>query len=65
MFAINLSQEEKAEINTAEKSGKIIRFIVPKGGIPIYPGKDLKEKIEALKKKRKGWLRRLTRTWRA
>ncbi len=49
-LAINLGQEELQEL--ARKRGKkYIRFLIPKKGLNLYPGKDILEKIESVKKK--------------
>jgi len=49
-LAINLGQEELQEL--ARKRGKkYIRFLIPKEGLNLYPGKDVLEKIESVKKK--------------
>lgn len=51
-FQIPMSGDLQKEIEAAQAQGKIIKFVMPEGGIPIYLGKDAKEKMEALKKKK-------------
>ncbi len=59
---INLAKHDpefQKQMEIAKKSGKKIRIIVPPN-LPIYPGKDLIEKLKAERKKH----RPLTRVWR-
>lgn len=32
-------------------NGKRIRYLMPKGGVPIFMGKDASEKLEAMRRK--------------
>jgi len=50
-FSMPLSKDLKEKVEFARRIGKEPRFIIPKGGIPVYLGKDSIEKIESLKKK--------------
>lgn len=50
-FAFPFSTEKAAEIEKAEREGKVIRFWMPKGGLPIYLGKDFIERLDAEKKR--------------
>jgi len=59
--SIPLPPATQEEIKKAKMSGKKIRFITPEGGIPIFAGKDLIEKVKSDRKKR----RPLTRFWRS
>jgi len=59
--AIPLLPTIQEEIKKAKKSGKKVRFIIPKEGVPIFAGKDLVEKMKSDRKKR----RPLTRVWRS
>ena len=49
----DLPPKIKREMEKAEKSGKKIRLFMPKEGLPIFVGKDLKEKLEAKNRKKK------------
>ena len=48
--AMPIPPDTQAQIDRAKKDGKELRFHVPKGGLPIYPGKDMIEFLEAHKK---------------
>ncbi len=50
-FSVPLSKDVQEKIELARRLGKEPRFMMPKDGIPIYPGKDVIQRIEADKKK--------------
>jgi len=51
-FEIAIPSEGLAEvIEQAKAKGKIVRFFIPRAGIPIFLGKDAIEKMESLKRK--------------
>lgn len=49
-FKFNMPPGLQEEIDAARAQGKIVKFAMPKDGIPIYLGKDAKEKFEAEKR---------------
>lgn len=48
-----LTPEIQIKVKAAEREGKIVRFLVPKDGIPVYNGPDAVEKFKADTKKKK------------
>lgn len=50
-FTIPLPPEIQEEWIAAEKAGEIVRIITPKGGFPVYFGKDTIEFIEARRRR--------------
>ena len=50
-LAIPLPPDEMMKIEEARKAGKIIRFFIPKTGLPVFYGKDLIDRIEADKRR--------------
>lgn len=50
--AMLLPQPIRDKMQEAENAGKTVRFILPKGGIPIVLGRDAVEKLRAERRKR-------------
>lgn len=46
-FELSLPEEIQTQISNAQLAGKKIRILMPKDGIPIYPGGDTLEYIKA------------------
>jgi len=49
-FTIPMPEKLKEKIEEIEKTGKRVRFFLPKNGLPMYLGKDMIEKINAEKR---------------
>ena len=59
LIVYSLPPEIQKQMAEAERTGKKIRFILPKGGAPVYMGKDLIEYLKARQRevfdKKKWW----------
>lgn len=49
-FSLPIPPNIQQEMKAAQKAGKILRILTPKGGIPTLLSKDGEEKMKALKK---------------
>lgn len=49
-FSTPIPDDLNEKIKEIEKTGKKVRFLLPKKGLPIYSGKDMIEKINAVRK---------------
>lgn len=57
-FEIPMTKDLQEQMDVAKRLGKEVRFFMPKGGIPVYPGPDTIQRINADRKK---MINRLTR----
>lgn len=49
-FSTPIPDDLNEKVKEIEKTGKKVRFLLPKKGLPIYLGKDMIEKIKAVRK---------------
>lgn len=52
VMSIDLGGMEELQDLARKKGKKYIRFLYPKSGVPVLPGSDTEERIEALKRKK-------------